>query len=96
MELSLADLEALTLVSLILTPELDIGVPQGRSLLPRSGSFGFLQSLPFSRLPYLLLAQHSAVIAIQLGSAGSPLSWDSSGFPFDLCFLSFWTPRCND
>ena len=96
MELSFADLNALTLFSLLLAPELDLEVPQERSPLPRSGSFGFLQSLPFSCLPYLLLAQHSAGIAMQLGSAGSPLLWDSFGFPFDLCLLSLWTPRCND
>ena len=95
MELSLAGLGALALVSLILTPELDIGFPQGRSLLLRSGSFGFPQSLPFPRLPCLLLAQHFAVIAIQLVSAGSPLLWVASGFPFDLRSLSSWTPRCN-
>ena len=93
MGLKSADLEALTLVSLILKPELGMEVPQELSLSLRSGFFGSPQSLLSSCLPCLLLAQHSAGMAMQLGCAGSPLLWGSFGFPFDFCLLSLWTPR---
>ena len=95
MELNLVCLGVLALVPLILAPELGVGSPQGCPLLLRPGSFDFPQSLPFLRLPCPLLAQHFAVVAIQLVPAGSPLLWVASGFSFDLRSMSSWTLRWN-